>query len=901
MKKLVFAFVFALLLCVSAFASERTVYVSGFGNDENDGSKDAPLKTIEAGFHALPFGGKLVLVTAFSLDETTNEFPEVDGLITLTSHDGTTDYRELYGAKLYLVGQLLLRGNMKFENIDFVACDINRVIICNGHYACFGEGIRTYAVNDGINLIGITGGGNGRHPAKGAFIEIHSGDWHRIRGGKRNSNEVFEGDVTIAVYGGTIHDVFWLAGDSLTNGNGSLYIYGGTFKKGVHLASKTGFTGNVHASIYGGEFHAPIYVSKGGNTGGDVTVNILKNIGAEIDFSNGSAKSAKVQLGNVAFAHTKNLDTYIINPEKAEEIRISDAENIRLAKEKILATKYSTPLHLRNMTEGEIIYRQNDMQINFDVNGDRKINLKDVLECIKAEKDVDNDGRITIGDATSVIKDIVGFENVFSNSINLGEIKLYGAENDQNTLTKGFAFADAKSNNYTIYSDVSLNENGIIGLFFGCDRPSPVDVNGYYFEVSRERGTLNAYSVSGGMYRYLGTKDLDLLSSKARIRVEYKDGVSNLYFDDNPLEHEQFFDFNFSLEPHGTYVGMYVEDASATVIKASKVIKKSQNKTYLNELLYSFTDPDVFCENGIYYIYGSGKGTGEGKSSGGINCFSTTDFVNFKYEGQVLKKGDTFGESGFLCANIVKYGDYYYMFYSAYNEEIGRSPTAYASSTSPTGPFTNPEMKPLTTLPDILGGQPFVDDDGTAYLIYTRTSGGNQTYGAKVILKDGKAELDLESESFLLGVTEEWEAARASVLECGLIVKHGGLYYLLYSGGNYNSSYGVGYAVSENPLGPYTKYEHNPIMIGTAQSYGCGAASVFPSSDGSEYFIIHLRSFSYCETRPLQTCMDRFRFVKDPRGGPDIIEICGPSVTPQSIPSSGTLSADEWQSIRFHP
>lgn len=202
----------------------------------------------------------------------------------------------------------------------------------------------------------------------------------------------------------------------------------------------------------------------------------------------------------------------------------------------------------------------------------------------------------------------------------------------------------------------------------------------------------------------------------------------------------------------------------------------------------------------------------------------------------------------------------------------------------------------------MLGGQPFVDDDGTAYLIYTKTTGGNQTYGAKVILKDGKATLDLESEKFLLGVTEPWEAARASVVECGLIVKHGGLYYLIYAGGNYNSSYGVGYAISEEPLGPYTKYEHNPIFIGTKQSYGVGAASVFPSADGSEYFIIHLRHFSYLSVNPLQTCMDRFRFVKDPCGGADIIEICGPSVTPQSIPSATKpLSADEWQSIRFHP
>ena len=67
------------MLCIGVIAAaEPTVYVSGFGNDANPGTKDLPLKTIEAGFQTLPFGGKLVMVTAVTLGETTNEFPETD-------------------------------------------------------------------------------------------------------------------------------------------------------------------------------------------------------------------------------------------------------------------------------------------------------------------------------------------------------------------------------------------------------------------------------------------------------------------------------------------------------------------------------------------------------------------------------------------------------------------------------------------------------------------------------------------------------------------------------------------------------------------------------------------------------------------------------------------------------
>ena len=194
-----------------------------------------------------------------------------------------------------------------------------------------------------------------------------------------------------------------------------------------------------------------------------------------------------------------------------------------------------------------------------------------------------------------------------------------------------------------------------------------------------------------------------------------------------------------------------------------------------------------------------------------------------------------------------------------------------------------------------------MDEDGQVYLIYARTTGGNKLYGSKITLQDGKATIDLSTEKLLLAPTEEWENAKASVVECGFIVKHGGLYYLLYSGGNYNSTYGTGYATAKSPLGPYTKYKYNPILVSNDQAFGVGASTVFVSPDGSEHFIAYLRNFSPTVTRPLLTCMDRIRFVKDPRGGADILEICGPTVTPQPVPSgTGAPTLVDYQYARFH-
>ena len=875
MKKLI-VFIFILLFSVAAYASdEPTVYVSGFGNDANPGTKDLPLKTIEAGFYALPHGGKLVLTSAYTLGETVNELPVAGGLITVTSFDGTTDYRNEFGSKLYLIGSLSLRSDLKFEYVDFIACEKNLVIHCNGHYACFGEGINCSTTSKDINNIGITGGGSRRHPANGSAIEIHSGDWNRIRGGQRNSDRAsFDGDVAIAIYGGTFHSSVELGGDIPTNGNAKLFIFGGEFKSSINLTNADDLSGDVNLSIYGGSFAKPISLSNGGTVNGNVTVTALAKTNAEIVCKKGSV-SGEIRIETTHPINIKSsFATYVITAENADVKKTQDAEFIK---------NTFTCNYFKNVPNSSYI---------------GKLLANRTLLC-----DVDANGYISLFDALALALDKTCDIKCVLNAVskkNDESYSLYGATFDGDVLCDGYAFTTSSFDGYKVSSSVTLGENGIVTLFFGCDKNSPDAKNGYCIEADVSKNTLCAYKIIDGNYRILGRKNLALLSDKAEIYVEYSNLVANLYFDDNPLEKEQFFDFNFELDKYGNEVGIYVKNGKATLPKCEAFANCEGSDTYTNELLYSFTDPDIFCENGVYYIYGSGNGNGQGIASGGINCFSTTDFENFKYEGQVLKKGDVYGDNSFLAANIVKYGDYYYMFYLS-DDANEKSSTSCASSKSPTGPFTN-DMKPLTTIPDMIGGQPFVDDDGTVYLIYTRTTGGNQTYGAKVILKDGKAELDLSTEKFLLGVTEPWEAARASVVECGLIVKHDGLYYLIYAGGNYNSSYGVGYATSKNPLGPYTKYENNPIFIGTTQSYGVGAASVFPSADGIEYFIIHLRHFSYSSVRPLQTAMDRFRFVKDPRGGADIIEICGPTVTPQKIPSAKkVLSADEWQNVRFHP
>src|SRR5690606_2321273 len=133
---------------------------------------------------------------------------------------------------------------------------------------------------------------------------------------------------------------------------------------------------------------------------------------------------------------------------------------------------------------------------------------------------------------------------------------------------------------------------------------------------------------------------------------------------------------------------------------------------------------------------------------------------------------------------------------------------------------------------------------------------------------------------------QAWERHQAPVVEGPEILKHKGVYYLTYSGSHFrHREYAVGYATSDSPLGPWKKYEFNPVMKSTAYALGTAHHCFVESPDGKELFIVYHRHHGPAGAEPRQLSIDRVRFVPDPRGGPDILEIHGPTSSPQPMPS----------------
>ena len=80
---------------------------------------------------------------------------------------------------------------------------------------------------------------------------------------------------------------------------------------------------------------------------------------------------------------------------------------------------------------------------------------------------------------------------------------------------------------------------------------------------------------------------------------------------------------------------------------------------------------------------------------------------------------------------------------------------------------------------------------------------------------------------------EPWEKKPHPVTEAPWMLKHKGIYYLIYSGGGADTQdYAIGYATAKSPIGPFTKYPGNPIIKKGTRVFGPGHISVIQTGDG---------------------------------------------------------------------
>lgn len=239
-------------------------------------------------------------------------------------------------------------------------------------------------------------------------------------------------------------------------------------------------------------------------------------------------------------------------------------------------------------------------------------------------------------------------------------------------------------------------------------------------------------------------------------------------------------------------------------------------------------DPYILLDGDTYYIYGTG-------AKDGIEYYTSKDLQTWERGGLALHKDNTTEEQWFWAPEVYYRNGKYYMYYSA-NEHL-----YVATANSPCGPFKQVGgrmMKSLIGDEKCIDSSVFKDEDGRLYCYFVRFTDGNCIWVCE--LENDGITPKQGTLKHCFSVSAPWEEKLGRVNEGPFMVKHKGTYFLTYSANDFRShDYGVGYATSKSPFGPWVKYEGNPIVQRTDGLYGTGHHSFFTDKQGKTRIVLH--------------------------------------------------------------
>src|SRR5690606_23615779 len=253
-----------------------------------------------------------------------------------------------------------------------------------------------------------------------------------------------------------------------------------------------------------------------------------------------------------------------------------------------------------------------------------------------------------------------------------------------------------------------------------------------------------------------------------------------------------------------------------------------EKESFIDYTPVSLGDPFIMLYENTYYAYGT-------NADDGIEVYTSDDLTLWKKEPQLaLKSDDSWGERWFWAPEVyyIKEKDKFFMYYSA-DEHI-----CVATSNSPLGPFTQEAKQPVSSDEKAIDNTLVIDDDGKAYTYFDRFNDGLNIWVAE--LEDDLQTIKLSTLTKCINVSQEWEEIWPRVNEGAFVVKHKGYYYLTYSANSYESPfYGIGFATATSPIGPWTKYEANPILQKPQDLVGVGHSAMFKDKSGQLKVVFH--------------------------------------------------------------
>jgi xylan 1,4-beta-xylosidase len=262
---------------------------------------------------------------------------------------------------------------------------------------------------------------------------------------------------------------------------------------------------------------------------------------------------------------------------------------------------------------------------------------------------------------------------------------------------------------------------------------------------------------------------------------------------------------------------------------AARPSAAQEAKTFRNPIMEAGrpADPHVLRHEGKYYLYPTTDGRG-------FDVFISTDLIHWEKKPKCFTdpRGGAWAPDVYHHAAEGKFYLYYTLNEAPRSGGL-RKIIGVAVADSPLGPFVDKGKLADRSIDAHL----FRDDtDGSLWLYYVALEGG-----FKIMVQPMTDPLTKRGEAKeVLRPTAAWEKARGEVTEGPWMLKHGKRYYLMYSGsGADGPDYGIGYATSDSPAGPFVKYEGNPIVHRGGGIFGPGHHCVVTGPGGKLWMIYH--------------------------------------------------------------
>ena len=249
---------------------------------------------------------------------------------------------------------------------------------------------------------------------------------------------------------------------------------------------------------------------------------------------------------------------------------------------------------------------------------------------------------------------------------------------------------------------------------------------------------------------------------------------------------------------------------------------------------FDFPDPFILPVGGTYFAYATNS------VAGNIQIIESSDLSHWTAVGDALPQLPAWATPDETWAPAVLHiGNSFVLYYAVRvaGPGGGEECISDALATQPQGPFVDTSSGPLicqATLGGSIDPSPFVDVDGTPYLVWKSNGGaGVSALWSEPLDPAGTGFAPNTTPTQLLAPDQAWEGG---VIEAPDLVVSGGRYFLFYSGNSWTgSNYAVGVATCTGPVGPCTEPLSAPILASDSGMKGPGGEAVFTDDTGSTW------------------------------------------------------------------